>query len=276
MCAVEILETGIPGMKCKFSGKLVWWDNTPRSIPMRRPSQNSPKKQRVSDSLAMDMIVLDATGPVMVTIFGSERCTNFVREAQQIKFPHVSFSVLRIAALAKNEWNGRSLTRIHCLQSIEDVRDVPGTVCSITSDNRSPFRTTAYRIPITDCCINQFSQSHLVFAAPFRASFVGIVTNIQDAEYSQSGNLKRSFYLVDAVGDYLQCSAVGQNAQNKFLRDKQHVVVYYATGRPPASANAGIILVMKDAFIVPCGEVFSVPTLRNCIDISESTLAGVQ
>ena len=38
--------------------------------------------------------------------------------------------------LAKNDWNGRSLTRIHCLQSIEEVRDVAGTVCSITSENR--------------------------------------------------------------------------------------------------------------------------------------------
>mgnify|MGYP003325390009 CR=1 FL=1 len=274
--AIDILETGTPGLKCKFSGKLVWWDTAPRSIPVRRQSPNSPKKQRLVDSLAMDMIVLDATGPVMVTIFGSERCTTFVREVQQIKSPYVSFSILRIAALGKTEWNGRCLTRIHCLQSIEEVRDVAGTVCSITSENGSPFRTSTYRIPITDCCINQFSQSHLVFAAPFRASFVGIVMNIQDAEYSQQGNLKRSFYLVDAVGDYLQCSALGQNAQNVGLRDKQHVVLYYATGRPPASSNPGIVLVMKDAFIVPCGEVYSVPPLRNCIDISEYTPSGVE
>ena len=83
MSAIQVIECGIAGGKCKFAGRLMMCDETPRTIQNRRELQGSPKKEPLGsprksskvESLALDMVMLDKTGLVAVTLFGTDRVT---------------------------------------------------------------------------------------------------------------------------------------------------------------------------------------------------------
>ena len=69
MSSAEILESAGVGLKCKYQGVLVFGDQTPRGIE----EKSSPAKKRnlPEKKVAADFTLLDNTGPVVVTVWGS-------------------------------------------------------------------------------------------------------------------------------------------------------------------------------------------------------------
>ena len=74
--------------------------------------------------------------------------------------------------------------------------------------------------------------------------------DLEDLEYSLTGNSIRRFKLVDGAGSFFQCAAMAQNTKRVALRKNFKVVVYYGTGRGPIGTIGGALYLMKDAAIV--------------------------
>ena len=79
-------------------------------------------------------------------------------------------------------------------------------------------------------------------------------------EYSQNGNPKRCFDLVDSQGSYLKCCAMKQNSTSRLLQQFQQVVIYFGCGRGPKGSAAGMLYLMKDAVIYPVGKNMGMPS----------------
>ena len=77
--------------------------------------------------------------------------------------------------------------------------------------------------------------------------------DLEDLDFTKSGNEVRRFKLVDAAGFFLRCSAMAHNAKSGALQENYQVVVYFGTGRGPIGTMAGTFYLMKDAAIVPIG-----------------------
>ena len=94
----------------------------------------------------------------------------------------------------------------------------------------------------------------------------GTICDVQDVEYSQSGNPKRAFDLVDHQGYYISCCAMKHNAASRALQNLQEAVVYFGSGRGPKGNAAGIIYLNKDSLLMPIGrprELFSYPKTHH-------------
>ena len=275
MTAQSILEEGIVGKKCRFDGMILVCSGKTRKIEARRGTKRdltgsprgSAKKTSISNdpSMAIDMILLDRTGPIPVTLFGTDRVTAFT---QQFKIGHyISLSVVKIVPLPKTEWNGESMTRIRTLHSIDSINDAAGTEISFSVANPSPLSHHVYRVPNGECCITHFMHNHGHYVAPFRATFSGIVMQVSEIEYSIGGNYKRTFILVDPVGDHFQCSAIRTNAQSNALSNGMYVVIYFASGRPAIGSSPSGLLIMDDAVIAPLKPAANLPELKTNIII---------
>ena len=77
--------------------------------------------------------------------------------------------------------------------------------------------------------------------------------DLSDLDYSQAGNPKFSFDLVDGNGLYMNCCAMKHNSSSLALQDFQEVILYCATGLGPIGGVGGMLYLMTDAVIVPMG-----------------------
>ena len=85
----------------------------------------------------------------------------------------------------------------------------------------------------------------------FSLTLRGIITDLGNVEYTQTGNAKRLFNLVDPQGYYLTCCAMQHNVTNCALENMNEVIIYFATGRAPVGNETGAIYLYKDSCIVP-------------------------
>ena len=81
----------------------------------------------------------------------------------------------------------------------------------------------------------------------------GVISDLEDVQYSQAGNEKRLFDLVDHQGAFINCCAMKHNVASRALVNLQEVVVYFASGRGPRGSAPGLLYLMKDAMIVSIG-----------------------
>lgn len=72
-------------------------------------------------------------------------------------------------------------------------------------------------------------------------------------DYTQSGDPKVHFNLVDSNGTYLICCAMLHNTTSKAIKELQEVVFFYGAGRKPIGRLPGMMYLMKEASIVPFG-----------------------
>ena len=86
--------------------------------------------------------------------------------------------------------------------------------------------------------------------APFRATFRGMVVNLQSVDFSQQGIAKRAFELVDTAGRWFLCWAHGKNASQRALENFAEIVFYFGTGRPSAGTSPGAVYAFQDAVFV--------------------------
>ena len=126
-----------------------------------------------------------------------------------------------------------------------------------------------FRVPDTTVAIRHFSSMRTKLIAPFRASFVGVITNVGEVGLTQNGQHKRSFDLVDDQGAWMKCLALGKNAGAKCIKDGTSVVMYGCSARPGNDNVEATLLVTKESVIVPYGPIQHIPK-RVFIDISSA------
>ena len=103
---------------------------------------------------------------------------------------------------------------------------------------------------------------------PFKATFAGMVSNVRNLEASTTVQPKRCFDLVDEVGSWIKCCAIGRNATSLAITEAMYVVVYFAHGRPPLGSSETMVLILKDGVVAPVGEKNLFFAKRMYIDIS--------
>ena len=87
--------------------------------------------------------------------------------------------------------------------------------------------------------------------APFRATIAGTIHDLQEAEPTTTGELRRNFKLADEQGTWVHCVAHGRHAESEFLENMRRIVVYFVTGRPALKESPQTVWLFKDAFLVP-------------------------
>ncbi len=160
----------------------------------------------------------------------------------------------RIADVAGNAYNGNILTTMKVLHSIADGPSQEATMLSLSAEPQSPFVLShVYRPPVHPQCIDHFLSSKSQFTPPFRATLRGCIVDSQEGDLTQAGQPKCTFALVDDMGCWLQCCAIGRNARSPALQDGNDVVLYYGAGRATVGNNGGYFWLFKDAMIVLVG-----------------------
>ena len=118
-----------------------------------------------------------------------------------------------------------------------------------------------FTVPPAPYCISTFQHLKSKLCNSFRITLRGIITDLEDVEYTQAGNAKRLFHLVDPHGYYLTCCAMHHNVTNCALENMNEVIIYFAAGRAPIGSATGAIYLYKDACIIPLisGRLLSTP-----------------
>ena len=136
--AAQVLAGQAVGNAWKFEGVVVACDEQPREYAANVKRSQSQE----STGSALDMLMVDKTGPVMVTLWDSA-----VTEFQQmVPRPAPSgsqmtllLSRLRVGELPKSEWNGSLLTPIYGLHSVTGVGPQSKTIVAVSNQNTSSY-----------------------------------------------------------------------------------------------------------------------------------------
>ena len=140
------------------------------------------------------------------------------------------------------------------LHSLPTLKEPVGTKLVLGKQPRSPsLLPQPFICPSSQVCIADFSHMIQECTAPFRATFKGVIMDLEEIDYSKSGNELRRFKLVDAKGNFFRCVAMNYNASSSTLEENYEVVVFFALGRGPIGTLAGNLLLLKDAAIIPIG-----------------------
>jgi hypothetical protein len=260
-----ILEEAVPGELIKYEGVLLRHDEEARSFS----KQGSPKKGK-PETIVIDMVLLDKTGPVIFSLCGTDAVNSFLRFVQRSVKANVivTLSVARVQEMPKNDWNGTLLTKSRTLGSVFSAGKNTGTQVTFPPSPSSPYLTSAiYTDPSAAVCITHFHSQTIDLKAPFRGTFRGVVTDVQDLDATQQGVLKRLFKLVDVCGTYLICCALADNANSTALTPLTEVVIYYATGRSPIGSSPGMLYAMKDSVILKVGTSSKPCAMHQSADI---------
>ena len=123
---------------------------------MTSPSKRSLDDEEKIDKDVLDNILVDDTGPIMVSLWGScaeifpERRSRMETDAPAL----ISFSALSVTTLQENDWNGRSLSVIQVLNTVEGRRSVANTESTFIRSSRSPFisKGITFQVPRGYAC----------------------------------------------------------------------------------------------------------------------------
>jgi hypothetical protein len=194
------------------------------------------------------------------------------------------FEQIRFAALRCNEYNGKILTACHVGHTVNsekqspvkkqklDASDAPmslraGTRLSRIRETESPYMgsTVAFTEPQPPLALTSYTLSFKDVQAPFRATIVGIIHDLEDAEPTQSGELRRNFKLADEHGMWMHCVAHGRHAESESLENMRRIVAYFCTARPAVKESPQTLWLFKDAFIVPLDRRIVSPLVKQVI-----------
>jgi hypothetical protein len=274
MCAASILEA-VPKTKCHFQGTLVNEVTEPRTIPkttspasspQRRPRNGdgqyaseggTPSKRKLGDgdeTFALDLILADKTGPIIMTLWGEEAKT-FTSKVQQSQRNHqvviVDCKFVEVNVLPENSWTGRFVTQVRQLCSLQALGDrTASTIVCIASGSAPGMTTMNFKSPSSTFCMSQF----VPLTAPCRGTFKGVVMDLGQIDHSTTGTEHKTFKLVDANGRFFKCQASYHNLQCGALQENQEVILFFALGRPPLKSKDGHLYMLRDSLIVPLGK----------------------
>ena len=251
------------GSKWVFEGRVLEHDNEPRTMAATRDlSQSPPTRPRsggAAEKTALDVLAADSTGPVLLTLwddiaaaFMAARSRNSWQEGVCTL---IRLEGVRVKELPRSNWNGDCLTPMKILHSITPMEGRAGTVLSMPLEPSSPFLVTAQYTPPTSVqCVSHYAPVRAKLVPPFRCTVKGTIVDVQDPDMAQSGNPKRLFDIVDEVGFWMRCCAVGRNAGASAIVAGNVVVMYFCTGRGSIGSSGGMLYLMKDALVVKIGQ----------------------
>ena len=259
-----------------YEGYVLAHDDKPRAVG-KGDAGKSPSKRKASapekTTMAMDVLVMDRTGPLILTLW-DDAVKQFLAEvaakqtgarrggrAEQQQKPIIRVTNVRVSSLSSSDWNGAMVTPIrtlHTSSARSPLMPVTKVMALVTAS--SPFMAPgrAYEVPARGVCVDFLGLKDRL-EAPFRGTFSGVVTSVQDMGATVAGSPKRVFCLVDPAGAFIQCCAVGHNAGSRALADGMRAVVYHGTGRGPIGSAPGMLYLLKDALLMPVTQVDVVP-----------------
>ena len=128
-----------------------------------------------------------------------------------------------------------------------------GTRLTMIRNRTSPYMRgdVNYSMPQPPLVVMSYSQTLSKAVSPFRVSIARTIHDLQEAEPSNSGELRRNFKLADEQGQWVHCVAHGRHAENNSLEDFLRIVVYVGSGRSATGHSPQAIWLFKDAFMVP-------------------------
>ena len=247
----------------KFEGWILQYDEVPKSFTKADQSGSPLRKRKQTPSedagLCMDLLLADRHGPAMVTLWGDtvkqflELLPSF--SPSNTSKPILSLSMMRVASVPQNDWNGPLLSPMHVLHSVAKRGPNPTTSVSLLRSATSPYMhaSVVFQVPFHSL-VNDFLGNQNRFVAPFRVSLVGIMLNVQEISVSNNGGPKRLFDIVDGTGTYIHCCALGRNATNLALKPGMEAVFFHGTGRSSIGGTVGMVYFMKDSLIVPVSQ----------------------
>ena len=144
-------------------------------------------------------------------------------------------------------------------QSLLGLRD--GTRIMAIREATSPYMKSdfLFSAPTPPMVVVSYKLSLKDAMSPFRATILGTIHDLDDAETTTSGELRRNFKLADDGGKWIPCVAHGRHANNAVLEDKRRILAYFCCGRPAMGSSPQTLWLFKDAFIVPLERRASAP-----------------
>ena len=156
--------------------------------------------------------------------------------------------------VVRNDWNEECLTPMRILQSIPRTGVRDGTVVSFPLQPSSPFLLTErYAPPTCSQCVSKYDSFRLELVPPFRCTVKGIIVDVQVTYMGHRQTPHRVFDIVDDVGCWMRCCAVGRNAKATAIVACNIVVLYFCTGRPSMGSSKGMLYLWDDALGVKIG-----------------------
>ena len=265
--AFGILNNQQGGTNWKFEGYVVQESVVERNIAM------AGKRKGGGDKVVLDCVMVDRTGPVMVSLWDSA-VVQFQRAMQQTaagEKPLFLLQRVRIAALAQNDWNGFFVSPMKVLGSVASGEGGEGTIIQKLSATASPFNRKDMRFewPTAPMAVYNFAQLRDA-SLPFRGTFLGTVRNLTQLDVNSNGQWKRDFDLVDEAGRSISCSAQHPHAKNTNLADNDIVVLYFTTGRRAGPNGAFNVFIFRDGFITKVGTMNPPPVIHEKVMMSPS------
>ena len=117
----------------------------------------------------------------------------------------------------------------------------------------SPYmrRNVQFPAPQPPLVVVSYNETLSTAVCPFRVSLAGTIHNLQEAEPTNKGDLRRNFKLADEQGKWIHCVAYGRHAEDVSLENFRRIIVYFCSARPASGHNAQAVWFIKEAFIVP-------------------------
>jgi hypothetical protein len=272
MSSRSVHEDTVPSEGNAYQGWVISHDAEPRTAACPTSSSSpSPQKRTVNGELkevknVLDLLVLDCTGPIRVTLWG-ECATQFlslkaraIGEQTNIK-PVITLRDFKMISHPVNKWNGAIETSVKVLSSKYN------TILRVSKEGTSPYlQTGRFTKPGTISCISSFLSVHArMMTRPWRGTFSGVVMDCEGLSDTQSGQPKKLFNLVDDSGTWFRCGALGVHALSKLLENNNEVVLYFCSAFPPVNGQVSTVWLMKEAFVAMLSTVATPPVKRKCI-----------
>ena len=91
-----------------------------------------------------------------------------------------------------------------------------GTRLTMVRETTSPYmrKDVNHFLPQPPLVVVSYSETLSKAECPFRVSIAGTIHDLQEAEPSNSGELRRNFKLADEQGNWIHCVAHARHAEN--------------------------------------------------------------
>jgi len=219
-------------------------------------------KRKGGQSDVADVILLDSTGPVSVSLW--ESAANELMKVWQehrrlwpqvdvAPKPIIRLENIRVSAKGKSEWHGKVLTSVKVIGNVPAVNNRPGTIISLLNEASSPYMNAIpFQIPPPTAVLINFASLHRQ-AWPFLVSLMGVLSEVGEEDVNAQGNPVRDFKLIDEAGNYVPCLASGFNAQNAAVADGMEAILYFVVAKDSYSEDGFTINVFKDSYLKVLG-----------------------
>ena len=260
--AMEVLNMQLPDKRVfNKEGYLASIVLITRTVAMRT-SSSSPKKRYMnehSETTVLDVIVIDKTGPVLVSLWGSIVNT---LEKLMIAFrykvgpnssvkPLVLFENLKAATWVSSSYNGEILSSMNHLRAMHDAQNHSLTKVSFLRTPTAACMTThTFNMPQSSVVVTQFAILE-DRAPPYCISVAGVAMDVSAAIDVSAENPKRNLKIVDRRGFWLRCVIVGEQALRTSLVDGVKAVFFFGHARAGTSTSEGALFMFyASRFIV--------------------------